>query len=117
LDILTVAVTASAVVATTSFVYSVVTRRRVERATELRHWQRVVIYTLVEECSPVTFDELKARYLRRAKDMLSRRVPNKVIQDDSLKRILLDLQSEGLVVRRADLAYQLQVKLPPDPRH
>ena len=48
--------------------------------------------------------------------MLSRHVPNMVIQDDSLKRILLDLQSEGVVVRGADLAYQLQVKLPPDPR-
>jgi hypothetical protein len=110
---MTVAVSASAVVATASFVYSVITRRRTQRASELRDWQRVVIYSLIEEASPVRFEELKMRYLQKAKAMLSRRVPNKVIQDDSLKRILLDLQSEGLVVRRADLAYQLQVRLPP----
>ena len=113
---MTVAVTASAVVATTSFVYSVVVRRRGERANELRDWQRVVIYTLIEEAASITFDDLKSRYLQKAKAMLSRHVPNRVIQDDSLKRILLDLQSEGVVIRGADLAYQLQVKLPPDPQ-
>ena len=113
---MTVAVASSAVVAAASFVYSVVTRRRSERGTELRNWQRVVIYTLIEESSPITFEELKARYLTKAKAMLSRHVPNTVIKEDSLRRILLDLQADGLVIRTADLAYQLQTKLPPDPR-
>ena|SRR2546421_6005089 len=113
---MTVAVTASAVVATTSFVYSIIVRRRSERENELRNWQRVVIYTLLEEASSITFEELKACYLQKANALLSRHVPNKVIQDDSLKRILLDLQSDGLVIRRTDLAYQVQVKMPPDPR-
>jgi hypothetical protein len=37
-----------------------------------------------------------------------------VIQDDSLKRILLDLQKDGVVMRRTDLTYQVQVKFPMD---
>jgi hypothetical protein len=116
LDITTVAVTSSAVIAATSFVYSVVVRRRAAREIEIRNWQRVVIYTLIEESSPISFQELKARYLEKAKSMLSRQVPNTVIKEDSLRRILLDLQADGLVIRGSDLAYQLQIKLPPDPR-
>jgi hypothetical protein len=105
----------SAVVAALSFVYSVVTRRKVERDTELRNWQRVVIYTLIEEGEPIAFDELKSTYLKRAQELLSHNVPRRVIQDDSLKRILLDLQKDGVVMRRTDLRYQIQVKFPMEP--
>ena len=90
------------------------TRRKTEREAELRDWQRVVIYTLIEEAAPIAFKDLKSRYLRRAQELLSRKVPRKVIQDDSLKRILLDLQKDGVVMRRTDLTYQVQVKFPMD---
>jgi hypothetical protein len=102
----------SAVVAAASFVYAVLTRRKAERDAELRGWQRVVVYSLIEEAAPILFADLKARYLKRARELLSRHVPQKVIEDDSLKRILLDLQKDGVIVRRENLTYQVQVKLP-----
>jgi hypothetical protein len=102
----------SAIVAAASFAYAVLTRRKAERDAELRAWQRVVIYSLIEEAAPILFEELKSRYLQRAKDLLSRRVPQKVIRDDSLKRILLDLQKDGVIVRDEKLSYQVRVKLP-----
>jgi hypothetical protein len=104
----------SAVVAALSFVYSIWIRRKTDRQAELLNWQRVVIYSLIEEAEPISFDDLKSRYLRKAKELLSHKVPAKVIQDDSLKRILLDLQKDGVVMRRTDLSYQIQVKLPMD---
>jgi hypothetical protein len=105
----------SAIIAAASFAFSVLTRRKAERDAELRGWQRVVIYSLIEERAPIVFDDLKSRYLKRAQELLSRNVPKRVIQDDSLKRVLLDLQSDGLIVRRENLSYQVQVKLPVEP--
>jgi hypothetical protein len=63
----------SAVVAALSFVYSVLTRHKTEREAELRDWQRVVIYTLIEEAAPIAFIGLKSMYLRRAQELLSRK--------------------------------------------
>jgi hypothetical protein len=105
----------SAIIAAASFAFSVLTRRKAERDAELRGWQRVVIYSLIEERAPIVFDDLKSSYLKRAQELLSRNVPKRVIQDDSLKRVLLDLQSDGLIVRRENLSYQVQVRLPVEP--
>ena len=105
----------SAIVAAASFVFAVLSRRKAERDAELRGWQRVVIYSLIEEAAPILFEDLKVRYLKRAQELLSRSAPKKVIQDDSLKRVLLDLQKDGVIVRRENLSYQVQVKLPVEP--
>lgn len=102
----------SAVVGALSFVYTVWSKRKTDGESELLDWQRVVIYSLIEDSAPIDFDDLKSRYKRKAKEMLSGRLPAKVIRDDSLKRILLDLQKDGVVMRRTDLSYQIQVKLP-----
>jgi hypothetical protein len=72
----------------------------------------VVIYSLIEQASPLSFDDLKSRYLQRAQQLLSDPIPKKEIQDDSLRRILLDLQKDGLILRRDDLRYQVQLKIP-----
>ena len=104
----------SAIVAAASFVFAVLTRRKAERDAELRGWQRVVIYSLLEEQAPLLFEELREKYLKRARELLSRNAPKKVIQDDSLKRVLLDLQKDGVIVRTQNLSYQVQVKLPVD---
>ena len=105
----------SAIVAAASFVFAVLSRRKAERDAELRGWQRVVIYSLIEEAAPILFEDLKVRYLKRAQELLSRSAPKKVIQADSLKRVLLDLQKDGVIVRRENLSYQVQVKLPVEP--
>src|SRR5262245_28782777 len=102
----------SAFIAASAFVFSVLTRRKTERDAELRNWQRVVIYSLIEQASPLSFDDLKSRYLQRAQQLLSDPIPKKEIQDDALRRILLDLQKDGLILRKDDLRYQVQLKIP-----
>jgi hypothetical protein len=72
----------------------------------------VVIYSLIEDTAPTLFENLKSMYLQRSRELLSRRVPHQVIRDDSLKRILLDLQKDGVIVRDENLKYQVRVKLP-----
>jgi hypothetical protein len=95
---------ASAVIAASAFVFSVLTRRKADGEAELRNWQRVVIYSLIEQASPILFDDLKSRYLQKAQQMLFHRVPKKEIQDASLRRILLDLQKDGVIIRKDDFS-------------
>jgi hypothetical protein len=102
---------ASAVVAVFTFIFSVRMRYRAERESTLRDWQRVVIYSLIEESVALSFDDLKSRYLQKAGQLLTHNVPKKDIQDDALKRILLDLQKDNLVIRHQDRTYQIQYKV------
>jgi hypothetical protein len=44
--------------------------------------------------------------------LLAIKLPRKEIQDDALRRVLLDLQKDGLIIRLDDFAYQVQVKVP-----
>jgi hypothetical protein len=102
----------SALVAASAFVFSVLTKRKADRNRELRNWQRVVIYSLIEDASHISFADLKSTYLQKAQQLLTLRVPRDEIQDDALRRILLDLQKDGVVIRQKDLTYQVQVKVP-----
>jgi hypothetical protein len=56
----------SAASAALAFVYSVWVRLKTERDSRLRDWQRVVIYTLIQDMPGTSFDDLKAKYLQRA---------------------------------------------------
>jgi hypothetical protein len=102
----------SVIVAASAFVFSIWTKRKADRDVELRNWQRVVIYSLIEETASISFEDLKSKYLQRAQQLLSHKVPKKEIQDDALRRILLDLQKDGVVIRLEDLNYKVQVKVP-----
>jgi hypothetical protein len=106
------AAAASAMIAAFAFVFSVLTGFKTQRDAELRSWQRVVIYSLIEQAAPISFEDLKSKYLQKAQQLLSGKVPKKEIQDDALKRILLDLQKDGVIIRRDDCSYQVQVKVP-----
>jgi hypothetical protein len=102
----------SAGVAAAAFVFAVWVRLKTEKEARIRDWQRVVIYSLIEEGLVTSFDDLKAKYLQKAQQLLSISVPKKEIQDDALRRILLDLQRDNLVYRRDDSKYQIQYKVP-----
>src|ERR1700742_3891450 len=102
----------SAASAASAFVYSVWVRLKTERDARLRDWQRVVIYTLIQDMSVTSFDDLKVKYLQRAQQLLTVSVPKKEIQDDALRRILLDLQRDNLIYRGDSSTYQIQYKFP-----
>ena len=90
---------ASAVIAATAFVFSLWVRWKGERDAELRNWQRVVIYFLIEESKAArkraSFEDLKSEYLRSTA-VAAMKLPRKEIQDDAFGgRVLLDLQRMG----------------------
>jgi hypothetical protein len=70
------------------------------------------LLSLIEDGSSISFAALKSTYLQKAQQLLSLRIPKDEIQDDALRRILLDLQKDGVVIRLKDLTYQVQFKVP-----
>jgi hypothetical protein len=106
----------AATVATMAFLLSLWIRLTTERELQLRKWQRVVVYSIIQDLRRVSFEELKQRYLQSAQQFLTRSVPKAEIQDDALKLALLELQKENAIVRNSDLKYYLATKdeLPAD---
>jgi hypothetical protein len=81
------------------------------RLSRTREWQRVVVYTVVEERSlsghPAALTEIQLHYLQRAQQILNVRLSRKELQEAALRRILLDLQADGLVEQGVDGRYRL----------
>jgi hypothetical protein len=61
----------AAVVAAAAFIFSVWTRRASERQAQLQRWQRVVIYSLIDELKTASFKQLKDAYLQKAQQLLT----------------------------------------------
>jgi hypothetical protein len=102
----------SVVVAAAAFVFSLWTKRRDERRSSIRDWQRVVVYTIIEENGPLQATGIQALYIQKAQQLLSFKVSRNELQEDALRRILLDLQRDGVVVRLENMQYQIQCKIP-----
>jgi hypothetical protein len=98
-------------IAAMAFVFFVWERYKKYRNSTVRDWQRVIIYSIIEQHKEISFEELKSEYLEHAQQFQSFKIPRKEIQDDPLRRILLDLQRDHVVVRNEDLKYQVQIKL------
>jgi hypothetical protein len=100
----------SALVATATFIVSVVLRRRTEREQEVARWQRVVVYSIVNELRNATFKDIKSRYLENAAQVSTFRLPKEEIQDDALRRILLELMRDDIVVQDSQGSYRISAK-------
>jgi hypothetical protein len=102
----------SIAIAAAAFTCSMWAKYSDQRQASLRDWQRVVIYSILEEGQSSSFDALQSRYLQKAQQLLSQRIPRKEIQEAALSRILLDLQRDGVVIRMENAEYQVQKKAP-----
>jgi hypothetical protein len=84
-----------------------------ERAADVQHWQRVVVYKVIAERRGIQFNELKVRYVAEAAQVQTVSLPTKDIQDDALRYVLLDLQRDKLIQLGVDNSYHALVDSPP----
>jgi hypothetical protein len=76
------------------------------RASAIREWQEVTVYSIVAQSGStgVSMDEVRGRFQAAAIDF-GDEVPNKEISTQSLRRTLLSLTAKRAVAMRADGAY------------
>ncbi len=101
---------ASLLIATSAFIFSALVRRNIDRNAELRSWQRVVVYSIIEEDGPISFKDIRSKYLQKAQQFLEKSISKIELHDDNLRRILLDIQSEEVIGKKEDGDYTLQYK-------
>ena len=104
--------TISVLIAACAFILSLYIKYRDERDANIRDWQRVIVYSLVEDSDEVSFKDLKSKYLQRVQQLVFIKLPKDKIQDDALRRILMELQKDSLIVKNERANYQLQMKVP-----
>jgi hypothetical protein len=104
----------TAVVAVLALGFSLWVRFGDQRLSQTRDWQHVVIYTVIEELSlnkrHPTLVEVQAHYLQKAQQLMTFRIRRKELQEGKLRRVLMDLQAQGLVELGNDARYRLPSK-------
>lgn len=83
-----------------------------ERAEEIAHWQRVLIYKIISEGSGASFRDLKIRYVTEAQQLQTFKLPTREIQDDALRYALLDLQRDKVIYLAIGGFYRAVVEAP-----
>lgn len=86
--------------------------RAKEKAEQIAHWQRVLVYKIISEVDGITFRDLKQRYVTEATQLIAFRLPSEEIQDDSLRFVLLDLQRDRVVFVGENNTYRASVQVP-----
>lgn len=76
-------------------------------ASKIGKWQEVAVYEYILENPLKTFREIKIGYIVEAQQITSFSLPKEEIQDDSLRKILLKLQADGLIRLRDTLQYEV----------
>jgi hypothetical protein len=103
-----VAAAISMVVGASTFVITMIDRARRERRDELLKWQRMVVYSLVQQ-GYTEFDDIKVQYITAAQQITGVDVPKKEIQDAALRLVLLSLLEGKLLSLTVDQRYVLNV--------
>jgi hypothetical protein len=106
--------TFTVLIAGVALLFSLYTTFGNQRIGRIRDWQRVAVHGAIEDLigrgeGPASIDRIQAEYLRQAQQLSQWRLPRREIQTHQLKRILLDLQRDGVITRDKDQRYHLQV--------
>jgi hypothetical protein len=83
-----------------------------ERAEEIAHWQRVLVYKIIAGRNGLRFSELKVHYVTASTQLQAFTLPSKEIQDDAMRYILLDLQRDKLIYLGVGDVYRAYIELP-----
>lgn len=85
-----------------------------KREKELREWQKVVIYKIFRqnELTTQTFNALLDKYRSEANAFADIDLKKKEISEDSLRRILLELVSSGILSMELADSFRLKVSKP-----
>jgi len=85
-----------------------------KREKELREWQKVVVYKIFRQNELVTqsFNALLDKYRSEANAFVDIDLKKKEISEDSLRRILLELVSSGILSMELSDSFRLKVSKP-----
>ena len=112
-DMADLATALALIIATATFVLAVLERKQREREKRIQHWQRVVVYKIIEDGGPdgpADFDWIKIQYVTEAIQVAdSFKLPTKEIQDSALKLALMSLISDHLISKTNDGQYAINV--------
>src|SRR5271156_2620707 len=88
-----------------------------KKETELREWQKVIIYTIFRRDEDtiyfMSFDNIRNAYLREAQAVQDINLKKKDISENALRRVLIDLTSSGILGMGPSNSFRLNT--PPDP--
>lgn len=111
-DFAHVAISGSAIVALLTFLATQWDRFKNNRNEEVRKWQSVLVYSILDKYGELSFDEIKSYYLQSAQQSLSLNIPKKEIQDEALLRILIGLLENRIVFYTVNRTYDLDLARP-----
>lgn len=98
----------SAIVAVITLFFAVVDNARRVRETQLREWQKVVVYAFLEKSQHrgAAFEQIRSAYREEAQAYALLDVPKEAISEQALQRILLELVSDHAIVLGPARTYQ-----------
>lgn len=111
-DFAHLSISLSALVALMTFLFSQWERYKKEKSEELREWQSVLVFRILDKHGDLTFDEIKGVYLQFVQQNYSINIPAKEIQDDALLRVIIGLLEERKVHYSEDGTYGIDLARP-----
>ena len=95
----------SAVVAATTFAITMIARSRETEKKRVESWQRIVIYQIIRTQDGCNFTYIKTAYLQEAQTLESFSLPKSEIQNDALRKILLSMVVDNLILEDVEGRY------------
>ena len=96
---------ASAVVAATTLAISVAAKTRETQKARVESWQRLVVYQIIRAQDGCNFTHIKTAYLQEAQSLESFSLSKSEIQIDALRKILLSLVVDNLILEDVEGKY------------
>lgn len=88
----------SAVVACVAFVVSIIKYWDDVNKEKVEDWQKVAVYEYILDKGNSHFRDIKVGYITEAQQIDAFSIPTHEIQDESLRKILMDLQANNLII-------------------
>jgi hypothetical protein len=102
------AVTASAIVATITLVVAVLDRLRNQRRERVEDWQRVIVQKAMQTAiEPLSLDQILRRYRTEATAFATYSIKPDELSSDALRKVLIDLIDKGAILQRGEDKYAL----------
>lgn len=97
----------SMVIAVLTFIFIVISSTIRRKKEEIKSWQEVSIFKIIQKGGPISFDDVKSKYLEEAQQFTRLRVSKKDISDEVLHDILMNLMANQLIFINEEDEYSL----------
>ncbi|EGQ8062133.1 hypothetical protein Q9881_004600 [Vibrio parahaemolyticus] len=95
----------SAIISALVFVFSLYKYWSDSNQEKVSDWQKVAVYEYVLKSKGADFSQIKIGYITEAQQISSFEIPRTQIQDDSLRKVLIELQASKLIFLKNDGKY------------